>query len=426
MIKLGGSCLADADSMARSLELLEQLPTPAVAVVSALFGVTDRLLALADGGEPDGLFAQLHAQHAAVLEPLDATPREAALALLRASLAQLRRALPVRGAEARDEVLSFGERLCLHVLEARLRARGHRPHCLWGAAAGILTDESFGNAQILAPGPGGMHPRFAAGLHLVAGFVGQTQRGAITTLGRGGSDTTASFLAAQLGCPLILYKDVAGVRSADPRRISDPRPIARLQYRDALELAHYGLSSVQERALLPAMQAGIPVELRGLHGGPSTRIGSAPSSGFAISGVHAVEVLECVGPAPQVLRTLATLFARFAAEAVVPLLVSEGAGRSGSTIVLRAADGELLQIASSGSLVCTRRSDLGLVAVIGALPSDAQTPLAARISSALAGAGLRSVLLASTAAGHNLSILLERAEIEPALQVLHRELVEQE
>lgn len=164
-----------------------------------------------------------------------------------------------------DMMMACGEIISTVVLAQTLRARGYDTVALTGGQAGIQTDYEFGNARILSIDPSYMVRMLEAGnVVLVAGFQGVTQYGAITTLGRGGSDTTASALGAALKphadeVAVEIYTDVDGVKTADPRLVSEARTLNAATYQEVAEMAHLGAKVVHPRAAELAHQYAIPL-----------------------------------------------------------------------------------------------------------------------------------------------------------------------
>ena len=201
--KYGGSSVADAEkilSVARRIGEVRQAGADVVAVVSAMGDTTDELIELA---------------HTVSKEP---------------------------HARELDLLLSTGELVSSTLLTMALRELGHEAISLSGPQAGIHTDTSFGRARISRIEGGRMHRELAAGrIVVVAGFQGITAEDDITTLGRGGSDTTAVAIAAALNADRCeIYTDVEGIYTADPRIVPDARKLDEVGYEEMLELASLG------------------------------------------------------------------------------------------------------------------------------------------------------------------------------------------
>ncbi|WP_426446998.1 aspartate kinase [Paenibacillus sp. S-38] len=164
----------------------------------------------------------------------------------------------------RDMLLVCGELISAATLCSLLNAHGLPATVLTGAQAGIRTNADFGNAQILSIEP----VRILEGLEqgkvvIVAGFQGQTEEGDFTTLGRGGSDTSATALGAALHAEMVdIFTDVSGILTADPRIVADAKPLPIVSYVEICNMAHLGAKVIHPRAVEVAMHAGIPVRVR--------------------------------------------------------------------------------------------------------------------------------------------------------------------
>lgn len=191
----------------------------------------------------------------------------------------------------RDLLLACGEIISCVVLAAALRHEGIPAVALTGRDAGLITDDNFGEARILRADTTHIKAHLRAGhVAVVAGFQGVTADGRMTTLGRGGSDTTAAVLGAALAAKTIeIYKDVDGVFTADPRLAPEATMLDHMTYREIVELAHLGAKVVHPRAVEIAMEGNVPVRIRGTVGGGSGTLvteGRRPTAGAADDEKH--------------------------------------------------------------------------------------------------------------------------------------------
>ncbi|KAA9006445.1 aspartate kinase [Paenibacillus spiritus] len=170
-------------------------------------------------------------------------------------------ALPER---EKDLLMCCGEIISAATLCGLLESEGVPSTVLTGAQAGFLTDASFGNARILDVRPERILRELRAQkVVIVTGFQGQTEEGDFTTLGRGGSDTSATALGAALRADMVdIYTDVDGILTADPRIVEDARPLGFVSYTEICNMAYQGAKVIHPRAVEIAMQAQIPVRVR--------------------------------------------------------------------------------------------------------------------------------------------------------------------
>lgn len=278
--KFGGGILRDAQGYTRSAELLKKFGPGQVAVVSALYGVTDELDRAARNSSANHVdeFAQtLLQKHLALLEPIQSADiqKEASAALIQ-KINRLSKIL--FGIQLLEEltprtldlVHSFGERLSAVVLDAHVRDTGLPSRAWMADQAGLLTNANFGNAfpdmavcrENLRKN---LLPDAQNGALVFTGYFGQNPEGHVTTLGRGGSDYSAGLVANCLDAEkLWVWKDVDGFMSADPKVVPDARLIADLSYFEAEELGYFGAKILHPKTMAPLREKHIPAEIRNL------------------------------------------------------------------------------------------------------------------------------------------------------------------
>ncbi len=163
-----------------------------------------------------------------------------------------------------DLLAASGEVISAVVLATMLRSAGLPAAAFTGGQTGIITDENFGDARILEVDPGAVRESLQRGvIPVVAGFQGVTRQGAVATLGRGGSDTTAVALGAALEADRVeIYTDVDGIKTADPQIVPEARTIARLDYDEAFQLASLGARVIHPRAVELARQFQMALAIR--------------------------------------------------------------------------------------------------------------------------------------------------------------------
>src|ERR1700694_3056318 len=170
-----------------------------------------------------------------------------------------------------DLLLSCGEVISTALLAHLLTHAGRPAIALTGREAGIITDDHFGDAHVLAVEPlRVLRALKDRQIPVVAGFQGRTPIGDVTTLGRGGSDISAAALAAALGAEVEIFMDVEGVLTADPRVVPSARPIARMSYADAVLAGWQGARVLHPRAAELAQAQSVPLSVRPLAGGAAS------------------------------------------------------------------------------------------------------------------------------------------------------------
>ncbi len=267
VMKFGGTSVGDARSIRQVVQIVrEHGNRRPVVVVSAHAGVTDALLALAktaESGEVD--VGPIADRHRGILRDLGLSTD--LLDALLGELADLARGLRLVGAasaKAIDLMASFGERCSARTVAAAMRHEGMAATAVDAFTAGLRTDSMFGRARPL-PDDGRIAAFLATveGVPVVTGFLGADEQGNITTLGRNGSDFSAALIGVAVAAEEIqIWKDVDGVRTADPRLVPGALPIRSMSFAEACELASFGSKVLHPAAMVPAMQRGIALRVR--------------------------------------------------------------------------------------------------------------------------------------------------------------------
>src|SRR5580698_715521 len=367
VMKFGGTSVGDANCIGRAAAIVKSTAAqrPVVAVVSAMSGVTNRLVAAsqrAEQGEQEfisQLIDDLHTQHITALEALtkNASSRSETSAAIREVLAELERLL--RGTamlreltpRALDAISGTGERLSAPLVSAAVNELGVKAAAV-SATELIVTDPHHGRAEPLM---GPTRNRAAARLKplldqkivpIVTGFIAATPEGVQTTLGRGGSDYSATILGAALGAAeTVIWTDVDGVKTADPRLVPEAQTIPEISYSEAAELAYFGAKVLHPNTLRPVTAAGVPVWIRNSFSPekPGTRITSRGKSNGggvkALTAIRDVSMINVGGPG-IVGRTdvLARSFAAAAAVRANVLFVSQSSSQNDICFVIPTPD----------------------------------------------------------------------------------------
>jgi aspartate kinase len=267
VMKFGGTSVADAVRIRTVVRLAaERIDRRPVVVVSAMSGITNLLIDLAHRALKGPTTAQeVRARHAEALADLG-LPAD----LLQEELDDLRsllKGITLVGEltpRSLDCIMSFGERLSSKVVAAAFRAAGHESSACNAYDLGLVTDERFGSANPLEScyEPLGRAVKAVKGIPVVTGFIGKDKRGNITTLGRGGSDYSASILGRAVGAEEIqIWTDVDGVMTSDPKICPKARSLEVLSFMEASELAYYGAKVVHPSTMIPAVKAKIPIRV---------------------------------------------------------------------------------------------------------------------------------------------------------------------
>jgi aspartate kinase/aspartokinase/homoserine dehydrogenase 1 len=352
VVKLGGSVLTGARDARSILDILGSYEGPLVVVVSALKGVTDRLIAARDSrGPATGLVGELETLHAGFLAALD--PPAGALALAERALAGLYGELRVLlegagGADRMARIASFGERLSAPCVAAALAAVGREAAVLEPARIGLIAVGPWEDAEADLAASAPLVARSLGGrpAAVVPGFYGVGTDGLVRLFGRGGSDYSAAAIAACLGarsCDLV--KDSSGLLTADPVLVPEARRVRALSYREAAELARGGAKILHPRAVAPLAKAGVPLRILGSDGpeaatvvGPRRAAGSGPSAIALGKGPRGTARLTVAGEGAAARSAAAVLYA-FEEQGLRARSFSAGPGAASFRVLVDASRG---------------------------------------------------------------------------------------
>jgi len=447
VLKFGGTSVADAAACARVAGIVREHGGPRpVVVVSALARMTDALFACAraaaDGdvaGASRRLDDQLdrHTELAqALLRPDTAAGFHEELARARSHLTGLFGRLGSRSEEAaalQDEVASFGERLSASLLAAVLAAAGLPTYAV-DARRCIVTDTTYGRAN---PMPADTERRTRAELvplldaslvPVLGGYIAATQAGRTTTLGRGGSDYSAALVGAALDAREIqIWTDVSGVLTADPRVVPAARPIPRLSYAEAAELAYFGARVLHPKSIQPATDRGIPVRICNSRApqDPGTLVDAEPDvrpgAVKAIAHKTGVTVLQVVSSrmlgAYGFLRALFEVFDRHRTE--VDVVTTSEVSVSLTLEHARSLPAIVSELRSLGEV--SVEPHRAIVCVVG--EGLRTTPgIAARVFATVRDINVS--LISQGASRVNLTFVVEEGRVREAVQRLHEALFE--
>lgn len=329
-----------------------------------------------------------------------------------------------------DLLMSCGEVIAAIVLVQALREQNMPARAYTGAQAGIVTDNHFGCARIIEVKPERIREAIREEVvPVVAGFQGQTQDGEITTLGRGGSDTTAAALGVALQAELVeIFTDVDGIMTADPRIEPQARILETVTYREIAEMAHLGARIIHPRAVEIAMEGHIPIRIRATgSSSPGTLICDGGSGSVEIKGDKVVTGIAHVGGMAQVkIETTADFN-----ESQLALGIFQTLAQAGISLDMIYVSPHLISfIVESYEVKRVRallnrfpvevgiKTELAKVSAVGAGMRGVPGVMA-RVIRALHRAGVN--IYQTTDSHANISCLVRESDLEKAVQALHRQ-----
>jgi len=456
-MKFGGTSLANAPRMKNAARIIQQhsLRNKIVVVASAIGETTDQLVEIAELAKKGNLkqarklLSKIQASHLKIARMVSGRGGTRDLV---SRLDQLNSELErtVEGivhlreltSRSRDYLLSFGERLSTPIFAATISALGLRTRTLTGSEAGITTDDNFGEAKPLVEiSYHQIHQRLdplwsRRVIPVVTGFIAATVDGSITTLGRGGSDYTATLLAAALGADEIwIWTDVDGLMTADPRIVKNAILLPHISFGEALELSYFGAKMMHPRALQPAGQKKIPVRIK--NASRPAQNGTLVSAAESSNGgkvVKAVSIITDVGivtvsgsgmmGAPGV---AAKVFQTLGSNNVNVMMISQGSSEATISCVVANRDVDhavrALQLALMGRGYVDRiaeEKDACIIAVVGSGMKG--TPgVAARIFTAVAKRKANVRMVAQGSSEYNVSFVVSHKDGPEAVRAIHEE-----
>ncbi|AEF84490.1 lysine-sensitive aspartokinase 3 (Lysine-sensitiveaspartokinase III) (Aspartate kinase III) [Treponema primitia ZAS-2] len=287
VMKFGGSSVANAERIRHVADIVaRRIAEKPVLVLSAMGDTTDHLLEAADKALNEGLVVtdsieKLHLDTVKELG-LESTGLGEVTALLKELNTLLTGISMIKEltGKTRDYLVSFGERLSVRIVAAYLNSISIQARALDSWDAGFLSDSNFSSAELEKDSwnliPKALLPLIGGGLvPVVTGFIARDRQGNITTLGRGGSDLSATMIASALKADEAqVWKDVDGILTADPRLVKKARPVETVTYEEAAELAYFGAQVLHPRAMQPCIKTGTPVRVKNSYNpdAPGTRI----------------------------------------------------------------------------------------------------------------------------------------------------------
>jgi bifunctional aspartokinase / homoserine dehydrogenase 1 len=461
-MKFGGTSVGNAEAHAQTagivLEQAESWDRLAV-VVSAMSGVTDALtegaLTAASGDDQTyrAIVADLRVKHyRAVDELLDPNGERAQLlatvdeylddfATFCHSVHVLGEVTP----RAMDAITSLGERINARILAAVLRQRGAQSEAI-DATELVITDDKFQNAVPLMEATRArvaerLSPLLDEGLApIVTGFIGATEDGVTTTLGRGGSDYSAAILGDCLDADEVwIWTDVDGVMTTDPRIVPDAQVLPVLSYNEVSELAYFGAKVVHPRTIRPVVERGIPLRVKNTFNPthPGTRINqkaeAAPSTIKAVTAIEGLSLVNVEGRGMMGVPGIAArTFAAVASQGASVLMITQASSEQSIsfliptetvTSVINAIEDEMaLELARKDIDRVWSMDDVVIVTAVGS--GLRTTPgVGARIFGALAQAEINVIAIAQGSSECSISLAVAAEDAANAVREIHSEVI---
>jgi len=458
-MKFGGTSVANGENIRHVADLIANYVGRGyrvVSVVSALEGITDQLIEMSEQarkGNSDYIYElrqKISERHLTAAKKAieNKSIQEEVEQILKKTTDELEKVLTgiiyvgELTPKSKDYVVSFGERLSTPIIWGALRDLKLDAQYYSGGEVGIVTDSNFGEAiplmnvtkhQVREK----IEPLLEKGIvPVVMGYVAATQDGVTTTLGRGGSDYTATILGAALAADEVwIWTDVDGLMTSDPKIVSSAKMLPELSFQEATEMAIFGAKAMHPRALQPAVEENIPVRIRNAFNPENTgtliikeqriKPGDVAKSIALIKDVAMINVTGAgmVG-APG---SYAKVFEVLGKNNINIMMISIAASEANISFAIRRGLLEkavsTLEIAFLGrGLISevTAEDDVCVVAVVGAGMKG--TPgVASRVFTAIAKKGINIRMIAQGSSELNISFVVKEADGEEAVRAIHEE-----
>jgi len=460
VMKFGGTAINSADKVIHVANLIksekEKGNNDIVGVISAMRGMTDGILSMSedikrgDKASIGGFLKNMREVHLNIIEQAvkDVKIKNEARHVVTTLLEELDDILGgiVLLAEitpkSLDYLLSFGERLSTPIVSFVLRDIGLACQYLTGKEAGILTDSNFGEARPLMDTTKlrlihKIEPLLKRNIvPVITGFIGADQNGNTTTIGRGGSDYTATIISAGINADEVwLWSDVDGLMTADPRIVKDAAVIKEVSFAEAMEMALFGAKYMHPRALVPVIDTKIPVRIRNTFNlqNEGTFISqNLPKASQkivkSISAIRHTALIDVGGGGGMVGApgTAARIFDALARNRVNIMMISQSPSESSISMVVRKNDLDrattTLDLNLLGKVVkqVNVNDDVAVIAVVGSGMRGIKG-VAATVFNAVAKRNVNVIMIAQGSSELNLAFVVKDTDCEQAVRALHDE-----
>jgi aspartate kinase len=457
VMKFGGTSVGSAERIAQAADLAVRSAKEGhkvVVVTSAMSGVTNKLIAAAQsavgGSYHKTVSDDLHEPHRQaihMLTPNDAARRREAIDMVRQRIERFETLCKgltmVRELTPRtlDAISGLGEMMCAPILSCAIAERGQSSRPI-EATELIVTDDQFGQAEPLMDETrrrtrDRLTPLLEQGeIPVITGFVAATKEGAQTTLGRGGSDYTASIIGAAMDADEVwIWTDVDGVMTANPSEVPEARTIREISYSEASELAYYGAKVLHHKTILPVYRQGIPIRILNSfspeNSGTRISVNGRPSARGvkAVTSIRHVSLITISGKGMQGIPGIAAkALAAVAAERANVLMIAQASSENNICFVINSAEAARVVKALRASLEfdlllghiedVSAYDSIAVVAVVGDRMQG--TPgIAGKVFAALGDSSVNVIAISQGSSERNISLIVAQADAAEAVRAIH-------
>ncbi len=444
VLKFGGTSVGSAENIRKVKSIVESQNCDVIVVVSALGGITDKILIAArnasvGNGDFHKDLNEIKTRHKEVLQSLfnSSGSIKYIVGELLDELEQILTGITLVGeltAKTLDRIAGIGERISSHIVAQFIGV----PR--FDSSEFIRTDSNFGKATVdFTVTNKNIQEIFSGfnGIAVVPGFISKNTKGEFTTIGRGGSDYTAAIISAALDVEILeIWTDVNGFMTADPRVISKAYTIPELTYSEAMELSHFGAKVIYPPTILPVYKKLIPILIKNTSEpeNPGTRISHIVENGAeriikgisSISGI-ALVTLQGIGMV-GVTGISMRLFTALARENVNVILISQASSENSISIAIEENAVEVARNAIQADFEkeilngqinkIAIEAELSIVAIVGENMKQS-TGIAGKLFSTIGRSGINIIAIAQGASELNISWVVRNEELRKTLNVVH-------
>lgn len=447
VLKFGGTSVGSAENIIRVKNIVESIQEPVVVVVSAMGGVTDKLIqmsSLAESGNNDykNTLDELILIHYDTIETLfEGSEVEEVKQLINEDIEELKSIikgvylLKELSRKSNESISGIGERLSSKIISTFI------DDAIWfDSRKYIKTNLEFGKNQVIQPLTNDLLNEVKGSLgkiSLFPGFISSNKNDINTTLGRGGSDYTAALLAAAFHADILeIWTDVDGFMTADPRIISRAYCIDRLSYSEAMELSHFGAKVIYPPTILPVYQTGIPIIIKNTFNPKakgtiidSNKENISPKQIKGISSIKGISLVNIQGIGMVGVTGISMrLFSSLAAKDVNVILISQASSENSITIAIDSNQAKVSQKAIEKEfkreIELKQINNIGvedgmsIVAIVGENMKHT-TGISGLLFNSLGKNGVNVYAIAQGASELNISFVIKESNVKKAINVIH-------
>ncbi|MBP8155779.1 MAG: bifunctional aspartate kinase/homoserine dehydrogenase I, partial [Leadbetterella sp.] len=450
VLKFGGTSVGTVDSINQVIRIISENEQPVAVVYSAMGGVTNKLIeigTLASKGDTKYLevLQSIEERHFAAIRALvDVKSQSSIIAKIKGNFNEIEDLLKgityIKELSVRtmDLLLSFGERLSSQIITFVLNEKGIKAKYI-DARDIIKTNSNYGFAEVDFEETNTLINAALAEknqVYCITGFIASNKDNITTTLGRGGSDYTASIIGAALGSEVIeIWTDVNGMMTADPRKVKNAFTIPDISYSEAMELSHFGAKVIYPPSLVPAFLKNIPIKV--LNTFESTHSGTTISKeinqkGYSITGISSIDEISLVNLQGNgmigVAGVSAKLFGLLADNKISVILISQASSehsicfaidpKSAENVREILEEGFKTEILNGDIENISIQNNLSIIAVVGeGMKSSSGTSV--KLFSVLGRNGINVIATAQGSSELNISVVIKKKDISKALNAIH-------